>query len=132
MSPDQRSDTVASDSLLTSEGKSYEDLREQDALRELRSVRAELEGLGARVAKLRVREEALQTRLIEVGDRTVRQERARDIASRVQNGPPKVTYKCRYCFRSTRRLFGALPVCDECRSELEFIASIDAIVEEDL
>jgi hypothetical protein len=89
---------------------------------ELQLINLRLEQMYEERVKLESRRERLQSRLLEVTDRALEIERARELASRVSMVKvPRVTHRCRYCFRHTRRLYGAIPVCDECREQIEFM-----------
>ena len=100
-------------------------------LSEIQRLSQEIEGLKAQVAKLEYRRQLLEGELLETADRAMTIERARELALRVTTkAPPKVTYRCRYCTRHTRSLYGSLPVCAECRYQIEFDNALENLPEE--
>src|SRR5262249_5258360 len=114
---------------------------EDDGVRELTAnqVRGELQMIALRIeqlyaerVKLQFRRERLQGRLLELSDRNLELERARELAQRVSVVKvPRVTHRCRYCNRHTRHLYGAIPVCDECREQVEFFAMEEQMFADD-
>jgi hypothetical protein len=95
---------------------------------ELQLINLRLEQLYEERVKLESYRSKLQSRLLEVADRSIEQERARELALRVRAvEKPRSTRRCSYCAKHTRKLFGDVPVCDECRVQVEYITDLNSI-----